>query len=456
MSNLYLRLFFLSMCFASITFGLLRIPCPMQNAANFCNLNADNICASGNLQVNGNVNVFGVLSASGINGYGNTLIVDSVDGNDAIGAVNGPRFKTIGAACAQANPGDIIWVFPGIYNESITVPSFVTLQGVSLGNIVITQQNVTQPTDLVTLSTGANISNFTLVLTSQMHVQLRGLVFPPSTLDPEIASSAISIGIFVDNSGAGAGNSNVYAVNFSAPGSTNIDNNGLGQTIAASAIQVNSTGGGKKRGVLVDTENSINILATRVIVAGGSDAICAETDDPNAIIILDGSILDGSTAEISQTRGDLNLLATSLANAQANDLGFDTLVKAANFIFADIDTPIGAYPDPLWMRPGSSEPSAVPITIPASQHFLAKSLTIRAITPPGPGASTTVTVQRQRLIDPMPLDTPLALTLTGMQTEADLQSLSVHFDANDLMAVKVLSSGTGAMTGDLLASINIY
>lgn len=433
-----------------------RALCPLPGAATFCNLNVGNFCATGNAQINGNLNVNGIITGNDGLGYGNTLIVDSVDGNDATGAVNGPRFKTIGAACAQANPGSVIWVFPGQYNESITVPAFVTLAGIAPGNVVIQQLNVTQDTDLVTLSEGANINNVSLVLASQMHVQLRGLVFPPTSLNAALNCAARTVGIVVNNAGAGAGTSDVYGVNFSGPGTTtNVDNSGLGHNVVACSVLVNSIGSGKKRGGLVDTENSVNFLACRVHVEGGTDVIAVETSDPGAIAILDGSIIGGDTSDISQVAGDLNLLASSLENATANNLGFDTLVKASSFIFADTDSPIGAFPTPIWLRPGSAPGSAVPLTIPASQHFLAKSLTVRAIEPPGLGSSTTFTVCRQTPSDLMPQPTALTVTLTDMQTDATINTVSVHFDAFDLMAVEAQDT-SGAQTGDVLASINIY
>lgn len=209
-------------------------PAHLAGAAQFCNVNLANLCATADAQINGNLNVDGIITGQDGLGYGNTLIVDAVNGNDATGAVNGPRYKTIAAACAQATAGDLVLVYPGVYNESITVPPFVTVSGNAPGNVIIQQLNVTAPTDLVILQTGANLANVSLVLTSTMHVRLCGLVFPPSSINQLLSSQAFTVGIIVDNSGAGAGSSDVYGVAFSGPGSTTPTNNGLGQTIVTS------------------------------------------------------------------------------------------------------------------------------------------------------------------------------------------------------------------------------
>lgn len=410
--------------------------------ADFCNLNIRNQACVG-----GDFNVSGIISGIDGLGYGNTLIVDQVDGNDAIGAVNGPRFKTIGAALAQAQPGNVVWVFPGIYNETVIVPPFVTLSGIAPGNVIIQQQNVTQPTDLVTLSQGANIADFSLVLTSQMHVQLRGLVFPASTIDPTIRSTAITIGIIVDNSGAGIGTSEVYGIHYSGPGVTIPRSNlGLGQTLVASSVLVNSVGLGRKRGVLLDSQNSINVLACVINTLGGTDSIGVELDDPNALAILDGAIINGTSNDISQTNGDLNLVATILGDSTANEFSFDTLLEPNVEIWGISDTFIG--PGTFYLFPaGGLTSNAIPRV--AAQKFLAFRMSLRAGVAPGIGESMTCTLQRNGI------DTLVSLTLTDGQMDADLTNTSVHFSKDDEITMKLINSA-GSLAGQVVVSVGTY
>src|SRR3990172_1392116 len=74
---------------------------------------------------------------------GNTLWVDSINGDDA-GALRGRpnrSFKTIQAALTESLDGDLVRVFPGTYDATmiqITVPVGVTLQGIDARRVLVT------------------------------------------------------------------------------------------------------------------------------------------------------------------------------------------------------------------------------------------------------------------------------------------------------------------------------
>lgn len=432
MKNL-LFIVFLSLCLSITTHGMNRVICPFTGPrATFCDVQLNNLCVNG------------LISGGVTQGFGNVARVDQVYGNDSTGARNGAPFKTIQAALDAAQAGDTVWVFPGIYNEAVIIPDDVALRGLANNSVTIQQTGVTSATTLVSMGSRSSIQEINLKITAAADVPLKGIVLSGT----EFASSFIVLcNILIDTTILGPTTSNVYGISYGAPGNPNGQDICIGSSIT---ILTQST---NVRGVLIDKPDQLLLLACG-IAAFGSSAIGVETADANAIVILDGANVSATTADISQTAGDLNLLASALENSTANGLGFDTLVKPATFIFADIDIPLGAN-QTFWLRPGSSEPSGVPITIPASQKFLAKSLTVHAIVPPGAGESTTVTVQRKKPTDLMPVDTPLSVTLVDSQTEANIQTISVHFDADDLMALKVETSLT-AQTGDILASVNTY
>ena len=70
-------------------------------------------------------------------GFGNTIRVDAVYGDDLTGAINGCPFKTIGAALLAAGNVDQnvvpcfeVWIFPGEYQESeLVIPAGVSVIG---------------------------------------------------------------------------------------------------------------------------------------------------------------------------------------------------------------------------------------------------------------------------------------------------------------------------------------
>lgn len=454
------------------------ITCPAINGAQFCdlkvlnNLVVNKLCASGNTQfsgdlitdgnaqitgnltvdgsaqingplnVNGLINGITVVAQSGNVFFGNTLRVDQENGSDALGNRNGAPFLTISAALAQAQPGDVVWIFPGTYNEKITIPANVIVRGLAPHSVTIQQLNVTAPTDLVTMHEGSFIYEVSLLLTSSMHVDLRAIVVPRIGLEtPTIISSTI---ITVDNSNAGAGTSNVYGVYFTGLGDSPL----IADVMLDGSITVVSTGNGAKRGILVDSSSVLEVIIPLIQVFGGTNSMGIEVNNPAAIVACQSGAVGGDTADISQTQGMLDLASTYLINSTANGLGFTTLIYPSNFIWGDPDTPIGGS-QTLYLRPGTGGGSATPIFIGASQKFLAKRLSVRVIVPPGIGQSTTWTVQRNSA------DTALSVTLTDNNLEAARDDISIHFDNGDKMSIKMVTSA-GAMTGDALVIVDIY
>lgn len=82
---------------------------------------------------------------------GNVAVVDQVNGNNSTASVGGLPFLTITAALAAATSGQQVYVLPGTYNESITIPSGVGVRGMSVKTVIIQQVAVTSNTTLVTM-----------------------------------------------------------------------------------------------------------------------------------------------------------------------------------------------------------------------------------------------------------------------------------------------------------------
>jgi len=93
------------------------------------------------------------------------IFVSTNNGNDANEGTNpGGPFATITKALSTATRGDLIYIYPGQYQESfpMTVPEGVTIQGSSLRDVEITPTSATQSNDAFLLNSGATIENITV------------------------------------------------------------------------------------------------------------------------------------------------------------------------------------------------------------------------------------------------------------------------------------------------------
>lgn len=231
---------------------------------------------------------------------GNALRVDQIFGNDATGIRFGPPFMTINAALLQAKSGDVVLVYPGTYNEKITIPAGVAIFGTA--NTTIQQTNVISDTDLITMGENSTLANVTLSLTSTQHVNLRGIVFSGTT---SITAKVALCRMIVDNSTASiGGTSNVYGIHSTGTGLPIPSN----PTINNSFVFVKSKGNGNKRAVLVDGANNFNVKDSTLTVLffGGSGSfVAAETNNIAANLFLQSCLLTGST-NFLQTLGKIS------------------------------------------------------------------------------------------------------------------------------------------------------
>lgn len=412
--------------------------------AQFCNVNVrDQLCVGGNL------NVAGIISGQDGLGYGNTLIVDQVDGDDETAAVNGSRFKTIGAALAQASDNDLVVIYPGVYNEILTIPEGVTVTGAGINTVTIQQLDVATPTDLVTLGEGATLAFVDLLLTASADVELRGInhISPGG---PDLAATTITyVRITLDNTGAGPTTSDIIGVAY-----TGISIPSIADLMGIVIINVNSNSSGSTRGVQALSDQYLTITTSSIFANGGTDSIGIETNSPSTSITCFGSEVGGTTADISQTAGTLGLGSTYLLNSTANDIGFTSLVYPESIIWADSDNPAGPGLT-LYLRPGTGDASFIPIFIRAFQKFVGVEISVLVVAPPGLGESTTFTLQRKTPSDLTPMNTILSVTLSDEETSGDNNSVSVHFDQGDYISMQMASTA-GAQTGDVIVSIAFH
>ncbi|MFZ5953502.1 MAG: hypothetical protein ACOYT8_00200 [Candidatus Dependentiae bacterium] len=405
-----------------------------------------NTGATGPQGIQGNTGATGPAPATGTQAFGNVARVDQIYGNDSTGQLNGPPFKTINAAMNAALPGTVVWVFPGNYPEIVTIKDGVSLRGLSLLNTNIFLTGVTGPTDLVTMGTDTRLQDISILLQSNQHQQIRGIVFPGRTnLDARINT----VNVTVDNSTASpTGSSAVYGIHCIAATGISPEE---ATNVRTTTIKVLSAGTGPKRGVLVEN-SSFNIRDVNILVrgltgiTGNSGYIGIETIGTGAQLTGRLVSVAGDGADISQTNGTLSLGSANLINNNANGLGFGTVTQPALILFADQ----GALPAGTnFMWPGTTSPNATEAFIRVSQKVLVKSIDVRAVTAPGVGNTDTFTVRKNGV------DTVLSVSLSGTNTSAINNSVSVAFNPGDSISVKVVR-GAGSATANTVVQIELF
>lgn len=397
--------------------------------------NSNNVISSNLIKFTVDTSVVSAYSS------GQELRVDTIFGNDASGVRNGAPFATISKALSLAQPGDSVRICPGIYNESFVVPNFVSIRGVSAGSCIIAK-NVSTSTDLITMGEYSVVEDLTLQLTSSEHVQLRGIVFGGTTT---VTSALRGLRIRIDNSTAPSdGSSNVYGIH--------VIGSGVPQDTVFSAVEVsinvNSIGGGAKRGVLVDSSCGFNMatVIVNVVGAGPGTFIGVETNNVNAVFESLVSIIQGSTADISQTLGTLKIYNVDLDNLNANGLGFVTPSTSGVFAFADSGI---VTTGTRYLRIGTATATIAENPFKLSSRVLVKAINVNLLNPPGIGNSVIVTLRKNGV------DTASTITLSDNQTFASNNSNSITFAVGDTISVSVNGSLLNTAS-DIIVTLELY
>ena len=370
------------------------------------------------------------------------MLVDEVFGSDVTGARQGEPFATIEAGLAAALPGDAVIVRPGFYNPvaGLVIPDDVTLIGTAIGTTHIEMLNVVANTTLVTMGNNSRVGFLHMNLTSALHVNLTAVDFPGTTT---LSSLVRSCRITVDNSGAGAGSSDVIGVKSDGTGAS-------GQTISNITdvdINIVSTGGGAKRGIRIGGPSTLTSVGTNVVVTGVGPGsyIGVESTHASALALLQAIIASGISADISQTLGILRLGGASLlSTANANGKGFESFTLRTLLTFGDPGT---LQNGTRYFYPGTAASSPTPVLVRLPNPGIAKGLSVRASVAPGGIDTCTITVQKNGV------DTGIVVTLTGAQLTGFIDTVSVGFGVGDDLSVKVVESGS---TADVICVLEIF
>ena len=270
-------------------------------------------------------------SALALPKFGNTLVVDAVNGNDGTGAVNGQPFATPEAAIAYIVAHSLtsvtVWIMPGTYNlaAGITIPNTCAIRGLNTQTCTLVLNAVGSAT-MITMGTSTRIEDLTCNLNcSASSGNLIGIDFPGGTAaNAKIRTCVIT----VDNSSASTGSViDVYGINASGTG-TFSENTFSFNTIRGTTINVKSNGGGNKRGIYVGGSAQFSTRDTNVFVATPTDTsstgryVGAEADSTSCQLQLNSSSVYGPAYAGVTNRTSVRAMSTSnitLSGAQTID-----------------------------------------------------------------------------------------------------------------------------------------
>lgn len=245
---------------------------------------------------------------------GNVAFVDQVNGNDGTGMVNGPPFKTITAALNAAASGNTVYVYPGQYNEALSVPTNVSLIGVNAQSVMVFQ-TVATSTTLLTVRDNSQIANLTLQLTATSNVQLVGISYTGTSTATSMVTNVI---LNVFNVTGPASTIGVLSGGTGAPSSSSWI------CLQLSKINVAGASLGTAYGINSTTTNTLVASDLNITVASAPTSIGVFTQNGSTVHIAN-SIINGMTADISQSMGTTISLGhgtTRLFNSNANGNGF--------------------------------------------------------------------------------------------------------------------------------------
>jgi hypothetical protein len=427
----------------------------------------------------------GSISAAAYPRLGRTLVVDSVNGNDGTGAVNGLPFLTIEAALAAIVGGGLtgvtVWVAPGTYTlasatTGITIPDTCALRGfnVQTTRIVMNASNPGGTVTMLTMGENSRVEDVTITLnSSNATTNLVGINLPGATSNTSKLRTAV---LTVNNSGVAVGSTtNVYGI---------LDN-GSGVLGAASfsfnytrgvTINVFSNGGGNKRGVLVTTGNDVTFRDTNIYVAAPTNPASTgdyrgiETTFATASAQFRTCSISGPTtaggytgSDILQTTPGTGNIAygiqlgpgCDLINKTAGGKPFTTYVTPTTLEFC-LQSNLVTGPRYLWPGTLTSSGDATEVFYRFQQKSIVQGMSFNLRTAPGVGKSVTVTVRRSSTgIAGSGVATAMTATVSDAATQGTCYTSSVDFAQGEYLSVQVTSTA-GSSAADLVAQLDLF
>lgn len=384
---------------------------------------------------------------------GNTLVVDQIYGSDG-NASNDPfnrPFFTIQGALNRASAGQTVYVMPGTYNETITMPNNVALRGINVQTVTVQRLNVSSNTTLLTMGSNCRVEDMTFTLTSSSNVNLTGVDWPSGTpLTSKLRTTVVN----VTSSGTG---SNTIVGYLSA--GTSATTYSASDAVRSSTVSVDASSSGIVRGIYVTGSNWFAIRDVNVNVRGtGSNIIGVETTDAGSYASLKYSTIRGgdhvavpTNHDINRTAGEILLGSVDLKNNSANGNGFSVATEGAITHYGTTGNFTNGTT--YYLVPGFVKQGDLPTStfgIPVTQNMILFSGTFQCSPAVAVGNSVKLTAYKNNAA------TDVSMTIVAGATLASNTTRSVDYTRGDTLDVRIVPSGGNFNGYNFAATFGFY
>ena len=415
---------------------------------------------------------------------GNIAVVDTVNGNDGTGSINGLPYKTVEAGLAaitSAGTPATLWVMPGTYTlasatTGLTMPTGCTMRGhnTQTTRIVMNANSPGNTVTLLTMAESSRVEDLTLLLTSSnATTNLVGINTPGTSSTTSKLRTAV---LTVDNSGLASGTTtNVYGIYDNGTGTLGPSSFSFNFTRGVT-VNVFSNGGGTKRAVYVDTANDITFRDTNFYVraptssASTGSYVGIETTDANCSVQFRTCSISGPSTAGSYTGSDILQTTpgtgfinagiqlgpgTDLVNKTAGGKPFTTYVTPSVITYG-VNNNLVSGTRYLWPGVMSSSGDTSQVFQRVQQKSIIQGMSFFVRTAPGVGHSLTVTVLKSTTgVVGSGVATAMTQTISGATTLGFQYGVSVDLPIGEFFAVQI--SGTaGTTAADLVVQLDLY
>ena len=417
--------------------------------------------------------------------FGNVIVVDQINGNDATGAINGLPFQTVNAAVTYMGTlvlpagGVTCWIMPGTYSltAGLTIPDTCSLRGLSTQTTRI-QWAASVPggtATLLTMGENTRVEDVTLTLTStDATTNLVGVRTPNTTSNTSKLRTCV---VTVNNAGLAVGTTtNVYGILDDGTGTLGPATFSFNFTRAVT-INVLSNGGGAKRGVYVTGANDITFRDTNIYVAAPTDAGSTgsyhgveTTNNDSDCEFRTSSISGPSTAggytgsDLLQTAPTVGVITNKgiqlgpgvdLINKTAGGKPFTTYVTPTTILYGLQ----GAVNDAVrYYWPGvQTAGDATQVFYRFQQKSIVQGMSVNLRVAPGGANTVVVTVLKSATgVVGSGVATVMTATVAGANTSAVQYGVSVDFAQGEYLAVQTDGIPNAGAAADMVIELDIF
>ena len=383
---------------------------------------------------------------------GNTLTVDAVYGSDISGAAS-PYvypFLTISSALSNASSGQTIFVRPGTYAETITMPAGVALRGANVQTVTVSRTNVTSNVTLLTMGSNCRVEDMTFTLTSASNVNLTGVDWPSGTpLTSKLRTAVVNV------TSSGTGSNTIVGM---LSGGSSATTYSASDATRGITVNVDASSSGPIRGLYVTGSNWFGSRDTNYNTRGtGSNIVGVETTNAGSYASIKHSTVRGGDGtgiryDINRTTGEILLGSVDLVNNTANGNGFSVTTEGAITHYGT--TGNFSTGTTFYLVPGFVKQGDLPTTtfgIPVTQNMILFSGTFQSSPAIPTGNSVKLTAYKNNVA------TDFSMNIVAGQTLASNVTQSVDYRRGDTFDVRMVpSGGTNLNNYNFAASVAFY